>query len=172
DVGRQQRALRAGRRRSGLSRPEGRGGRQLCLLCRLRPAGAEARAEGQAGEEEVANKKAGVAAGFSLLDPWDRQFSFAFTSAMPLASRSSATDPFTDCESTLEAAATAASAAAARTSASAWASARAILFSAVLVRRATKSSIRVLASAAMRSASALALVTISCASRSALARRA
>jgi len=63
----------------------------------------------------------------------------------------------------------AASAAAARTSASAWASASAILLSAVLVRRATKSSILVLASDAMRSASALALSMMSRASRSALA---
>src|SRR4051812_23984346 len=91
---------------------------------------------------------------------------------MPLASRSSERLPFTDCDSTVEAAATAASAAAARTSASAWASASAILLSAVLVRRATKSSILDLASAAMRSASARALVTISCASRSAEAWRA
>src|ERR1041385_6995985 len=101
-----------------------------------------------------------------------RQFSFCRTSAMPFASRSSATDPFTDCDSTVDAAATAASTAAARTSASAWASASAILLSAVLVRRATKSSILDLASAAMRSASARALVTISCASRSAEAWRA
>src|SRR6266550_3166209 len=42
-----------------------------------------------------------------------RQFSFALTSAMPLASRSSATEPLTDCERMVEAAATAASAAAA-----------------------------------------------------------
>src|SRR5215472_5456223 len=91
---------------------------------------------------------------------------------MPLASRSSATSPFTDFERMVEAACTAASAAAARTSASACASASAILLSAVLVRRATKSSILALALAAMRSASALALVTISSASRSALARRA
>ena len=81
---------------------------------------------------------------------------FARTSAMPLASRSSATWPFTDCDRMVEAAVTAALAAAARTSATAWASASAILLSAVLVRRATKSSILVLASAAMRSASALA----------------
>src|SRR5215468_8594109 len=90
---------------------------------------------------------------------------------MPLASRSSASEPFTDCDRMVEAAWTAASAAAARTSASAWASASAILPSAVLVRRATKSSILVLASAAMRSASARALATISPASRSAVARR-
>ena len=57
--------------------------------------------------------------------------------------------------------------AAARTSASACASASAILLSAVLVRRATKSSILALASEAMRSASALALVMMSWASRSA-----
>ena len=54
------------------------------------------------------------------------------------------------------AAVTAASAAAARTSATACASACAILVSAILVRRATNSSILVLASAAIRSASALA----------------
>src|SRR6266480_222405 len=46
------------------------------------------------------------------------------------------------------------------------------LASAVLVRRATKSSILALASPAMRSASALALAMMSSASRSALARRA
>src|SRR5690348_7050476 len=98
------------------------------------------------------------------------QFSFCRTSAMPLASRSSASEPLTDCDRMVEAAWTAASAAAARTSARAWASASAILLSAVLVRRATKSSILALASAAMRSASALALETISSASRSAVTR--
>src|SRR5580704_11312577 len=80
------------------------------------------------------------------------QLSFCRTSAMPLASRSSASEPFTDCDRMVEAACTAASAAAARTSATAWASASAILLSAVLVRRATKSSILALASLAMRSA--------------------
>src|SRR6201996_5463116 len=89
---------------------------------------------------------------------------------MPLVSRSSASEPFTDCDRMGEAACTAASAAAARTSATAWASPSAILLSAVLVRRATKSSILALASLAMRSASALALATMSAASRSALAR--
>src|ERR1700761_68573 len=89
---------------------------------------------------------------------------------MPLAIRSSASEPFTDCDRMGEAACTAASAAAARTSATAWASASAILLSAVLVRRATKSSILALASLAMRSASALALAMMSAASRSALAR--
>src|ERR1700730_3476572 len=54
---------------------------------------------------------------------------------MPLASRSSAISPFTDCDRMREAAVTAASAAAARTAASACASASAILLSAVLVRR-------------------------------------
>ena len=106
----------------------------------------------------------------SALKP--RQFSLARTSAMPLASRSSATEPFTDCDRMVEAAVTAALAAAARTSASAWASASAILLSAVLVRRATKSSSLALASAAMRSASALAEAMMSWASRSALAWRA
>ena len=79
----------------------------------------------------------------------------------PGVSRASAVWPLTVSDRTFAAAATAASAAAARTSASAWASAWAILVSAILVRRATKSSIRVLASAAIRSASALALATIS-----------
>src|SRR6202171_6386887 len=74
------------------------------------------------------------------------QCSFSGTSAMPLARRPSATSPFTDFDRMVEAAATAALAAAARTSASAWASASAILLSAALVRRATKSSILGLAS--------------------------
>ena len=38
-----------------------------------------------------------------------RQFSFSRTSAMPLANRSSATGPFTDCDRMVEAAVTAAS---------------------------------------------------------------
>src|SRR6185437_465673 len=136
--------------------------RFLYLLYRLRSAGADTGAEAESGEEE----EVGAPARLAMTAAWQethksrahssaqtkgrrehpapafclairiRQFSFSRTSAMPLVSSSSPTDPFTDCDRMVEAAVTAASAAAARTSASACASASAILLSAVLVRLA------------------------------------
>src|ERR1700685_308995 len=89
-------------------------------------------------------------------------------SSIPRASKSSATLPLAAAPRIRSAAETAVSAAAERTSASAWASACAIFASAIFVRRTTKSSIRVLASAARRSASALAPARIEAGSASAL----
>src|ERR1043165_9630768 len=69
---------------------------------------------------------------------------------MPRLMRSSATLPFTESVRIFSAAATAASAVAARTSATACASACAIFVSAILVRRSTKSCMRLCDSAALR----------------------
>src|SRR6185503_4867866 len=122
-----QRAVYTGDRRPRLSGAIGRRGRPIHLLYRLRSAGPEA---GTPGTEKEEIKKAGAISRAGFFGSLRAQFNLARTSAMPLASRSSATEPLTDCDRIVEAASTAALAAAARTSASAWASASAILPSA------------------------------------------